>query len=284
MDLEVFDAGSSGGFPLLYHHGTPFAGPLYVPFVAAAQAAGLRLISFSRRGYGTSPEQAGRTVADVVTDVAAVLDALSIGPFLTLGWSGGGPHAIACAALLGDRCLAAATIGGVAPYDTPDLDWLAGMGEENVAEFGALLAGEPAHSESLERQAAELRTIAADEVVASLGDLVPAVDAAHLTGEFAEWFATCLRHSVANGIAGWRDDDLAFVRPWGFDLADVTSPVSIWQGSLDRMVPFAHGEWLVANLSSAQGHLLIGEGHLSVMTMIDDILADLARHIRGGNS
>jgi len=85
-----------------------------------------------------------------------------------------------------------------------------------------------------------------------------------LSAGAAEHMAAELRWSVAHGPWGWMDDDLAFVAPWGFDLSSITVPVHVWQGTDDLMVPFAHGQWLAANLPTARPHLLPGEGHLSL--------------------
>src|SRR5690348_3393814 len=115
--LDVYVAGPERAVPLLFHNGTPSTGLLYTPFVEAAAQRGLRMVSFSRAGYGTSTRNPGRRVADVVPDVAAVLDQLGALRFYTLGWSGGGPHALACAALLPERLIGAATVGGIAPHD-----------------------------------------------------------------------------------------------------------------------------------------------------------------------
>ena len=98
----------------------------------------------------------------------------------------------------------------------------------------------------------------------ALGDLVSAVDVGALTGDFAAYVAASFRQALANGIWGWFDDDLAFTRPWGFDLAGINVPVVVWQGGQDRMVPFAHGRWLAAHLPSARAKLLPEEGHLSI--------------------
>src|SRR5262249_5242358 len=150
-------------------------------------------------------------------------------PFVTAGWRGGGPHALACAAALPGRCLAAASIAGVAPYQADGLDWLAGMGPENVAEFGAALRGEAALTEFLEREAAGLRTVTGEGVAKALGGLVIEADQAVLTGEFADYIAAGLRAATSAGVAGWRDDDLAFTRDWGFPLGQ-GAPVAVWQG------------------------------------------------------
>jgi pimeloyl-ACP methyl ester carboxylesterase len=194
---------------------------------------------------------------------------------VTVGWSGGGPHVLACAALLPERCLAAASIAGVAPYDGEGLDWLAGMGAENIEEFGAAISGEPVLTPYLRREAETLAGVQGPDVAQALGDLVSDVDRRALTGEFADFLAATFRKSVSGGIAGWRDDDLAFVRDWGFPLP-TGRPVALWQGNQDRMVPFAHGEWLAAHLPDARVHLLADQGHLSlVLDSYGEILDDL---------
>ena len=262
--LEVVSQGPSDALPLVFHGGTPIAAVLYPPIVDAAVDAGLRFITYSRPGYATSDPMPGRSVADAAADVAVVLDAFGAQQFVTIGWSGGGPHALACAALLPDRCAAAATIAAVAPYPAAGIDWLAGMGEENVEEFGAALQGESALSAYLKEEAVGLSQVTASDLDDALGDLVSDIDRASLTGRFAEWAAASFRKAVSAGIAGWRDDDLAFVKPWGFDVGQIKRPVALWQGAQDRMVPSSHGQWLAAHMPTAKARLLQGEGHLSV--------------------
>ena len=273
--------GPTDAMPVLFHGGTPTAAVVYPPAAEAVTRHAIRLITYSRPGYATSDPQLGRCVADAVADVEAILGAIQADRYVTIGWSGGGPHALACAALTSERCLAAATIAGVAPYPAPGLDWLAGMGRENIEEFGAALAGIDALSAYLTAAAGDLATVTADQVADTLGDLVSDVDVASLHGPYAEWLAATFRKSVSSGIAGWRDDDLAFVRPWGFDLAMTRRPVAVWQGEEDRMVPFAHGEWLAAHVPTARPHLLAGQGHLSLAfdafdAIVEDLL-DLAK-------
>ena len=274
-ELEVLESGPADGLPFVLHLGTP-SGAVDVPqLTRPARERGLRTVLYSRPGYAGSTPAPGRSVADAVADTRTVLDALGLDRFVTLGWSGGGPHALACAALLPGRCLAASTLAGVAPYEAEGLDWLAGMGEENVAEFGAARAGEQQLTVFLEEAAAELAGVTGAQVAAALGGLVSEVDKAALTGDFADVLADTFRRAVASGIAGWRDDDLAFVRLWGFPLSDVTVPVSVWQGGQDRMVPYAHGRWLAGRIPGARVHLYDDEGHLTLVNQCDRILDDL---------
>ena len=280
--LEVLATGPETGLPLVMHNGTPVGLVAYPPMAEAAAARGLRMVMCARPGYGESTPRPGRLVADVTQDVAAVLDELGAPHFVTVGWSGGGPHALACAARLPGRCLAAASMAGVAPYRAEGLDWLAGMGAENVTEFGAAVAGEGPLTGYLDTEAAGLATITGAEVADGLGDLVSAADKAAATGEFADYVAASFRAAVRGGIAGWRDDDLAFVADWGFTMAEAGAgaPVAVWQGDQDMMVPRAHGRWLAAHVPGARAHLLAGEGHLTLVTsfgaILDDLL-DLAR-------
>jgi pimeloyl-ACP methyl ester carboxylesterase len=266
---------------LLFHNGTP-GGLVASPDMAVAAAErGLRTVMYVRPGYGGSTARPGRRIADAAADAATVLDGLGARQFVTVGWSGGGPHALACAALLPGRCLAAASLAGVAPLDAGGLDWTAGMGPENVAEFAAAGQGEAALTTFLEEAAAGLGQVTGRQVAQEMGGLISAADRAVVTAEFAEYLAESFRLALRAGVAGWRDDDIAFVSGWGFPLEQAGGvPVAIWQGEEDRMVPFSHGAWLARHVPGARAHLARGEGHLTLAarsfgTVLDDLL-DLA--------
>jgi pimeloyl-ACP methyl ester carboxylesterase len=275
--LDVIAEGRSGP-AIVFHHGTPSVAEHYRPWVDAVLGAGLRWISFSRPGYGDSTRRPGRSVADNCSDVQAVLDHLDVDRFVAMGWSGGGPHALACGALLAPRCAGVVTLASVAPFDgalAAGLDWYVGMGPENHVEFGAAEQGAEALQAFLTPERAELASITGAQIAESLGGLVDEPDRAVLTGEFADSVAAAFRAAVKVSADGWLDDDLAFVRPWGFALGDVSVPVSLWQGEDDRMVPYAHGPYLAKQLPNVQAHLLPGEGHLSVVLgQFDAILAE----------
>ena len=274
--LEVIVTGPGEGRAFVFHSGTPSAAVPYKPLIDAVLERGLQFVTYSRPGYAGSTEHHGRSVADAASDVATILNELDVPSFVTLGRSGGGPHALACAAMLPDRCEKAATLAGVAPYPAAGLDWFAGMGTDNIEEFTLALEGEALLVPWLEQQAQTLASIRPPEVSAALGDLVSSVDDAALTGTLAEYAAESFRRSVSTGIAGWRDDDLAFARPWGFMLETISVPVSVWQGDQDRMVPLAHGAWLAAHIRGAEPHLIKGEGHLSLgESGLDSVLDDL---------
>jgi pimeloyl-ACP methyl ester carboxylesterase len=275
VDVRVYEP--ADGLPLVFHHGTPAAGLPNRAMVRSAQERGLRVVSVSRPGYGSSDRRPGRTVADMASDTAAVLAELGADRCLVSGWSGGGPHALACAARLGPAA-AVLVIAGVAPYDAMGLDWLTGMGQDNIDEFGLALEGEDALRPYLTAAREELTQATAEDLVTSLDSLLPDVDRAALTGEFAEDMLAAFREGLGNGIDGWLDDDAAFTRPCGFGLDEITVPVMIWQGSEDLMVPFAHGKWLADRMPAAVAHLEDGEGHLSIGLgamdrMLDELIA-----------
>jgi pimeloyl-ACP methyl ester carboxylesterase len=138
------------------------------------------------------------------------------------------------------------------------------MGEENLHEFGAMEAGPGELRAFLEAARPAVIGITGDEIAASLGDLIADADRAVLTGDFADWLATGFRTALAAGVVGWLDDDMAFMRSWGFDLGTIDVPVTIWHGDADRMVPFAHGRWLAEHVRGARAELCPGDGHLSI--------------------
>jgi pimeloyl-ACP methyl ester carboxylesterase len=214
-------------------------------------------------------------VVDVAADTAAVLTAIGADRCLIAGWSGGGPHALACGARLG-AAVAVLVIAGVAPYEAEGLDWVAGMGEENVAEFSAAVQGEDQLRSYLLQAREQLKDATAAGIVASLDTLLPDVDRAVLTGEFGEDLVAGFREAMRTGVEGWLEDDIAFTSPWGFGLGEISVPVMIWQGSADLMVPFSHGQWLASRLPDASAHLEEGEGHLSVgLGALDRMLDEL---------
>ena len=264
--LEFELTGPEDGRLLVLHHGTPGAGSAYGPWTADGAQRGLRHLCYSRPGYAASTRHPGRSAADCAADVAAIVDALGVDRFYTAGISGGGPHALACAALLGDRVIAAASIAGVAPNDAAGLDFLAGMGAENIEEFGAAIAGEEALRPFIEEMAVGLAGSTVEKMTATLGDLLGSADRAALTGEFAQYLLDEIAVALSGGVDGWLDDDFAFVAPWGFDVAAITRPVAIWQGGDDRFVPLGHGEWLAANVAGATRHIRPEHGHLSLQT------------------
>ena len=280
--LEFRLTGPPEGLPVVFHHGAPGAAVPFGPLERAAANRGLRVVTVSRPGYGASdplPEETSPgTVADAAADTRCVLDALEVADFLALGWSSGAPRALACAALLPDRCRAAASLAGYAPPCAKGLDPVAGMDEDSAAEFTAARKGRSALEAYLEERMKAMSAAASapgDDVVALLRAMLPPVDQAVMTGDFAGYVLSAAEHSLLQGIVGWRDDDLAVDRPWGFAVERITVPTRIWHGREDRTVPVAHGEWLAARVPGARAHLLEHEGHLSLVARLDRVLDDL---------
>jgi pimeloyl-ACP methyl ester carboxylesterase len=262
--LELHEHGPADGPVIVHHNGTPVSGVVHRSFAADAAERGARIVGISRPGYGRSTRRAGRTVADVVDDVRTVLDDLGVERCVSWGFSGGGPHALACAVLLGDRVAAVASLASVAPHDADGLDWIAGMGADNVEEFSAALAGEGPVRKFIEAEVPGLAAITGDALFAGLETLISDADHAVLTGEYAEDLAIGMRDAVSTGADGWVDDDLAFTSPWGFSVEDVRVPVLLWQGDQDLMVPPSHGAWLAARIPGVEAHLTREDGHLTL--------------------
>jgi pimeloyl-ACP methyl ester carboxylesterase len=278
--LEVLTGGDPDGFPLLFHGGSPSAAVPYPPFDGVVREAGLRFLTYSRPGYGDStahPRPEPRMVDDVA-DAVTILDALGVDRFVTAGWSGGGPRALGCAALLPGRCLAAASIAGVAPHDGEGLDWQAGMAEENVAEYSAARTGREVYEAYLEKEFMPIILASADDLAEGMGGLLPEADKAAMDRGFTEWMTETFHRAGAQRVAGVLDDGQAAVRPWGFDVGAIRVPTLVYAGRQDAMVPLAHGEWLAAHVPGTEPHLSDDDGHLTWMiTGLAGILADLKR-------
>jgi pimeloyl-ACP methyl ester carboxylesterase len=235
---------------------------MWSEWLEAAAASGIRALSYSRAGYGTSDRNPGRTVLSNNYDIAQLLDAKNITQFVAIGWSGGGPHCIA--STFDPRNVGAISLAGVGAYGVDDLDFLEGMGPENHDEFGAALKGEAVIDQWMEDNAGPMKSVTGDEIREAFGGLIGEADKAVLEGIAADQMAASMRSALAVSFDGWIDDDLVFVKPWGFDLAAITKPVFLWQGDDDFMVPHAHSYWLEKHIPTAQLTFKPGEGHISL--------------------
>jgi pimeloyl-ACP methyl ester carboxylesterase len=263
--LAVREGGDPHGVPVLVHAGTPGSGLLYEPTVRDAEERGIRLFSYDRPGYGGSTRDDGRDIAACAADVASVCDALGIERFCVWGISGGGPHALATAALLPERVAAAAALAPVAPFDAEGLDYFEGMGEQNIEEFGAVLEGEDALRAVLERDRQELLAVSPEQLVEAWTTLLGPADRAVLTGRLAAFLLESIRIGIEGSLEGWFDDDVAFTRPWGFELGSIRVPVLHWQGEQDKFVPFGHGVWLSKRIPGVESCLTPDDGHLTLV-------------------
>ena len=263
--VRAYDAGAGAGaddaFTIVWHHGSPQTGALLDPVRAAAAARGIRLLSYARPGYGGSTERPGRDVASAATDVAAIADAFGAGRFAVMGASGGGPHALACAALLGDRVTGAVAVAGLAPY-TEDFEWFAGMrdpGGLRAARDGRAARARFAETEEFDPES------------------FTAADWAALSGTWTSLGSDAMAAGEA-GPGGLIDDDVAFAAPWGFDVAQAAAPVLLVQGGEDRVVPPAHAEWVARQVRRPEVWLRPRDGHVSALDAVPVAMDWLRAH------
>jgi pimeloyl-ACP methyl ester carboxylesterase len=260
--LHAYDTASGPAdtrTPIFWHHGTPNIGSPPAPLFAAAARHGMRWVSYDRPGNGGSSPNPGRNIASAAADVAAIADARGIGRFGVLGHSGGGPHALACAAILGDRVFAAVSASGMAPHPA-DAEDPAGLDERTW--YADMYPGGTARLRAAHTGRAELETVLAND------DFDPKMftpaDHAALNGDW-EWLARVVGPALDNGPGGMIDDYLAYTGPWGFDPSVIAVPVLLLHGDADRMVPASHSEWLARHISGAELRISPGDGHISVL-------------------
>lgn len=270
--------GASQGFPVIWHHGNPGSG---VPPVSenVLRDAGVLLISYDRPGGGRSDSLPGRRIASSGPDIAAIADAWEIDRFGTAGFSGGGSFALATAAQLGDRVLAAAVLSGAAPIDASNLDFFAGMTDTSVGPTDDARDKQGRAQRLLDMEPTR-QAILTDPYEALMGFVEewPDSDRDALQNQeiaipLAEGMAECVRVSAE----GWLDDSVAFHRPWGFDLTGITAPVSIWHGRDDTAAPIDHGRWLAHEIPGSRLHELDG-AHYAAYPAIPDVLRWIASH------
>ena len=269
--LHAYDTRADGisAVAVFWLHGSPNVGSPPEPLFAAAEANGLRWVSYDRPGYGGSGPDEGRRVASAAADVAAVADALDIGRFAVLGHSGGGPHALACAALLPERVIAAVSVSAPAPFDADGLDWFAGWSPGITAENRAAADG---------RAALEAHWAGAEPE--DMGAFFTEADLAALGGNWS-WLAGVAGQAMEQGSEGLAEDTLASVQPWGFWPGAIRVPVLIMHGARDKMVPCGHGEWLATRCPGAGLLIVPDAGHITVLDSAPEALAWLAARVRG---
>lgn len=271
--LAYAQIGDLDGTPVFVLHGTPgsrLSGRH--PDPSRVAAAGLRVITYDRPGYGRSARHPGRAVVDCVADIVAIADALQIERFVVTGGSGGGPHALAAAARLPRRVIRAECNVSGAPFDAPGLDWFAGMDPENVKEFGWALDGAETLARELRPEADAMLSRLDEDPASVLSDFhLSDADRAVLEDRIVgERMRASIREALVGGIWGWVDDDLAFIKPWGFEVAEIAIPVQVRYGAGDVLVPVGHGEWLARHVPNANvivdhqaGHLSTPDEHLN---------------------
>lgn len=277
--LAVAEWGDPGGIPLIALHGTPGGRIIYWSDPTIYARHGLRRLTIDRPGYGESTRLPGRSVADLVGDVVTITAELGIDEFAVTGGSGGGPHALSLAALLPDRVLRCLAEVSIAPHDAAGLDWLDGMTEGNVEEFTAAVAGEDAHRAVAERERTTTLERLAEDRADFLGDSYKMSESDLLqTKRHLQRIRHQFEDALAPGVDGWVDDMLAFVKPWGFEVADIRVPVLLSYGRADTLVPAAHGDWLASHIPGAIAEVS-DAGHLGADETVEAHMAWLAGNI-----
>jgi pimeloyl-ACP methyl ester carboxylesterase len=271
--------GDPEGRPVFLLHGTPGSRIGPTPRSAILHRLGVRLICFDRPGYGESDRLPGRRVADAAADVSAIADAFGLGKFAVVGRSGGGPHALACAALLPERVTRAGVLVSLAPWAAEGLDWFAGMADSNVREYTTAATAPEALTAHLVQAAARIKADPASHVN-TLSPEMPEADRrivadVGIRALLAQNFAEALRDSAA----GWIDDALAFCSPWGFDLADIKVPVLLWHGQHDVFSPAAHARWLADQIPGAIMSIRQNTAHFGALEVVPDVLSWLIRPV-----
>ncbi|GAA5044313.1 alpha/beta hydrolase [Thermocatellispora tengchongensis] len=274
MAVETW--GQPDATPVFLLHGTPGGRFQPRPRAKTLHLLGIRLISFDRPGYGGSDRRINRVVADAAEDVEDIADALGLGRFAVVGRSGGAPHALACAAVLGDRTIRAAALVGLAPRLAEGLDWFDGMIEANVAEYVAARAGHRVVASRLRAAADEIRADPASKVL-NICAQVPDSDR-QVVGDHG--IRRMLERNFAEGLRvsedGWVDDVLAFTAPWGFDVAAIEAPTLLWHGENDVYSPVSHTRWLAKRIRNATVRIQRGAAHFGALKAMPEILAWVA--------
>jgi len=262
-DGRAFDyitSASESQFGILFHHGTPGECTGWQKWFN--ELTDVKGVAASRPGYGLSDRRKGRNVASDKDDQSELLEFLGIKKFVSIGWSGGGPHAINMTRH--PNCVGAITLAGVGEWGNSDLDFLAGMGPENHEEFGAALSGALEIEKWMQKNYETFKNVKGSDLIESFGGLIGESDKRALTPEVAEVDASSYRRALSRGYYGWMDDDLAFVQSFGFKLSQIDKPVLVWQGDDDFMVPRAHSEWLAVHIPTAKLNFVPGHGHISL--------------------
>jgi pimeloyl-ACP methyl ester carboxylesterase len=268
-ELRIHEMGKPDGIPIIYHHGTPESGILYDLWAEHAAAKGIRLIGYDRPGYGDSTANPGRSVASAAEDVTAIVKELGLSKLMMVGISGGGPHVLACAALLPDLVVAAAVLGSPAPYTAAGLDWFSGMNKDNIEEFDAALQSVDILRIYTKDTVEYLKSVDAATFYFQSKMTLSAADAAQFTESLSNYLYLTMRDGVKNGSEGWVEDDLAFLKPWGFDPEQIQVPVLIIHNDEDVLVPISHGKWLASHLKNVETRF--GQGsHIPLIPRISE--------------
>jgi len=255
-------------------HGTPGSKSGPVPRSPLLYQLGVRLISYDRPGYGESERQPGRLVVDAAADVLRIADELGLDEFRVVGRSGGGPHALGCAARIDrSRLLSVTVLVGLAPHDAPDLDWFDGMTESNVNDYEAASVPDDAMITDLTKRAEEIRRDPEALLEALEKEMTDSDKRITSDAGIRRRLLEAYRDALRPGPYGWIDDVLAFRAGWGFDLGEIKVPVHLWHGDLDVFSPASHSRWMARQIPDATVNVEAGAAHFAAMEILPRVLA-----------
>ncbi|WP_218041213.1 alpha/beta fold hydrolase [Acrocarpospora macrocephala] len=253
-------------------HGTPGSRVGPAPHADLLNRLGVQLITYDRPGYGASDRHMERRVCDVASDVTAIADHLGLDEFAVAGRSGGGPHALACAALIPDRVTRVAALVSLAPIAAAELDWFEGMTPTNVSEYRTALQGRAALTAKLASEAEEIKKDPVQLVNSIFAELTDSDRRIVTDPEFRTALIRNFAEAVRTSPGGWIDDSLAFTAPWGFDPAEIRVPTLVWHGQDDKFSPLSHSRWLSERIPTARMTVQPGAAHFHAFHVLPDLL------------
>jgi pimeloyl-ACP methyl ester carboxylesterase len=270
--LAVTERGDPHGAPVMLFHGTPGSRLGPIPRAMTLHATGIRLLAFDRPGFGESDRLPGRSVASVAADAATVADAFGITHFAVLGRSGGGPHALACAALLPERVTKAAAMVPLAPRDAMGETWFSGMTRGNTEAYQQAVTDPAALRRVLDERAAHIRADPASLLANIEEGLEPTDRAVIRQANIRQELVRAYAAAVSRSADGWFDDAVALAAPWGFDPGDIRVPVYLWHGVEDRFSPISHTRWLGERIPLATVDLEPSASHFSALLRMPQVI------------
>jgi len=275
VTLRVLEIGDPEGKPVVHFHGTPGSRLELAWADEVVTAAGVRIIAFDRPGYGgSSPSRF--SLGSVAKTAIGLANFIGLDHFRTLGWSGGGPFALATAAIAPDRVDAVGVIAGAGPFQLVPgvLDHLS-EGDKRAEQ---LLPDDPEGA-----AAGFVEGFDMTDALASSTALYEGFEPLLCEWDRAQWMAAGhadalladIREALKSGASGCAWDNVAWIGPWDVDPTTVRCPVLLWYGSDDRMAPPAHAHWFENNLPDGRLTMWDGEGHLLAFAHLPEILQNL---------
>ena len=261
--IEYIDNGVSSKSALILHHGTPTSMTVWGTWLAAAAEKGIRAIACTRPGYAGSDRKVGHRIIDANDDLEEILNQLDIENFVSIGWSGGGPYALASGLL--KKCTGVQLIASVSPYDADDFDWFQDQTPEMVEEAKVSAKSLEDSIAFKEGYYTELRDMTTEEFLVEYEKRSSFKVFENAYQEFSKDLSFSMRDALRDGAIGYAEDEYAFLSNWGFETKEIQVPVGIWQGLDDKSVSPHMARWLNANTMKPTLKLLEGQHHGSIM-------------------